>query len=216
MPAEPPPTPWEFPSAESADPQGIVGIGADLEPGTVLAAYRSGIFPMPVDGVLAWWSPDPRAVLPLASFRISTSLSKSIRRYRTTVDRAFSEVIAGCSSPERPGGWITPEIVEAYERLHELGWAHSIEVWKQDELVGGLYGIAIGGFFAGESMFHRQRDASKVALARLVGELHPEGLLDVQWQTDHLASLGTIEIRREDYLQRLDRSLHLPLAPPFA
>lgn len=204
-PIEPPPSRWRFPDPETADEDGIVGLGADLEPGTLLLAYRSGLFPMKlaIEGPLAWWSPDPRAVLPLNELRVTRSLAKSVRRYTTTVDRAFRQVMTACASPDRPHGWITEEFIDAYETLHELGWAHSIETWHHDELVGGLYGVSIGGFFAGESMFHRTRDASKVALVRLVEILGAvEGvLLDVQWQTDHLASLGAIEIPRREYLE---------------
>ena len=164
-----------------------MAVGADLEPGTILAAYRSGIFPMPLEenGPVAWWSPDPRAIVPLDRFVPSTSLRKSIRRYATTVDVAFADVIAACADPSRPHGWISDEFVEVYTRLHDLGWAQSIEVWHEDDLVGGLYGVSIGGLFAGESMFYRARDASKVALARLVEMLRERDrpLLDVQWLT---------------------------------
>jgi len=196
-----------LPPAASADEQGLVGIGADLEPGTVLAAYRSGIFPMPIDGTLAWWSPNPRAVLPLAGFVPSRSLKRSIARFRVTFNDSFGRVVEACADPARPGGWITQDIKDAYIRLHALGWAHSVEVWSESELVGGLYGVAIGGLFAGESMFHRTTDASKVALAALVEQLNPTGLLDVQWLTDHLASLGAIEIARDSYLQRLSEAI---------
>ena len=182
-----------------------MAVGADLEPGTILAAYRSGIFPMPLEenGPVAWWSPDPRAIVPLDRFVPSTSLRKSIRRYATTVDVAFADVIAACADPSRPHGWISDEFVEAYTRLHDLGWAQSIEVWHEDDLVGGLYGVSIGGLFAGESMFYRARDASKVALARLVEMLRERDrpLLDVQWLTPHLESLGAVEVSRAKYLQ---------------
>ncbi len=216
MPIEPPASEWILPDPSVADEYGVVGIGADLEPGTVLAAYRSGMFPMPIEGTLAWWSPDPRGVMPLAALKISRSLRRSIKRFETTIDTQFDRVIAGCADPGREGGrWITPEISGAYIRLYELGWAHSVEVWRSGSLVGGLYGIAIGGFFAGESMFHLESDASKVALVALVDQLHPRGLLDVQWQTDHLASLGAVEIPREVYLQRLSVALALPLPSVF-
>ena len=157
MPVEPPPTPWELPAPETADDRGVVGIGADLEPGTLLAAYRSGLFPMPVDGgVVAWWSPDPRGVLPLDGLKVSRSLRQAVGRFEVSVDRAFPAVIEACADPTRPHGWINEPIVAAYTRLHELGWAHSIEVWEGDDLVGGLYGVAVGGLFAGESMFHHR------------------------------------------------------------
>ena len=196
MAVEPPPSPWALPAAETADERGVVGVGADLEPGTLLAAYRSGLFPMPVDGgVVAWWSPEPRGILPLDGLRVSRSLRQAAGRHEVSVDRAFPAVIAACADPTRPHGWINRQVIEAYTRLHELGWAHSVEVWSGDELVGGLYGVAVGGLFAGESMFHRSRDASKVALVHLVGLLQDDErrLLDVQWTTPHLASLGAVD-----------------------
>jgi leucyl/phenylalanyl-tRNA--protein transferase len=202
----------------------VVGVGADLEPGTLLTAYRSGVFPMPSDGVLAWWSPEPRAVLPLDGLRVTRSLRKSCRRFEVRVDTAFGEVVAACADPRRPHGWITDDVAQAYSRLHALGWAHSVEAWSVDDgaLAGGLYGVAIGGLFAGESMFHRVTDASKVALVGLVSLLREGGhggggrLLDVQWLTPHLASLGAIEIPRVEYLRRLSAALSLPLPPPFS
>jgi leucyl/phenylalanyl-tRNA--protein transferase len=211
---EPPPTPWVFPDPTEVDDDAIA-IGADLEPGTVLAAYRQGLFPMPVEGAgLAWWSPVRRGILPLSGLRVSRSLRQSSKRFEVSVDKAFDEVVAGCANPDRPGGWIDPAIVAAYRRLHALGWVHSVEVWRDGRLAGGLYGVAIGGLFAGESMFHVERDASKVALIGLV-ELLSDGvegrLLDVQWQTPHLSSLGVIEVRRDHYLQLLRRALQLPL-----
>jgi leucyl/phenylalanyl-tRNA---protein transferase len=212
VPVEPPPCRWDFPPAESADAIGVVGLGADLEPGTLLAAYRRGLFPMPAgrDGPLAWWSPDPRGVLPLDGLRVSRSLRQSVRQFEVRVDTAFAQVMAACAEPTRPHGWITTEIRAAYQRLHDLGWAHSVEAWTPSgELAGGLYGLAIGGFFAGESMFHRRRDASKVALVALVDLLRKAGatLLDVQWSTDHLASLGVVDVSRTEYLARLRRAL---------
>ena len=202
-----------------------MGVGADLEPGTILAAYRSGLFPMPVDdGLLAWWSPEPRGVLPLDGLRISRSLRKSCARFEVRVDTAFPEVVAACADRSRVGHWITDEIAAAYVRLHRLGWAHSVEAWSYDDgqLAGGLYGIATGGLFAGESMFHRRTDASKVALVALVDMLGgaagaAEGrLLDVQWRTDHLASLGVVEVDRATYRRRLARALALPLPAVFS
>lgn len=208
MPVEPPPTPWKFPPARQADAVGVVGVGADLEPGTLLAAYRGGIFPMPVgEGPqMAWWSPDPRGVLPLDALRVPRSLRQSCRRYEIRYDTAFDEVIERCAAPDRDGGWISPGILVGYRRLHELGWAHSVETWDpQGYLVGGLYGVAIGGLFAGESMFHDARDASKVALVALVDHMRSRGasLLDVQWTTPHLSSLGAVDIRRRRYLSLL-------------
>jgi leucyl/phenylalanyl-tRNA---protein transferase len=212
MPIEPAATPWVFPNPRRMAGD-VVGVGADLEPGTLLAAYRAGIFPMPTEGTLAWWSPERRAVLPLDGLRVSRSLRRSCRRYRVTVDTAFDEVVARCADPGRPGGWITGEMRAAYGRLHRLGWAHSVESWSRADgsLAGGLYGVAIGGLFAGESMFHAQRDASKVALVSLVRLLREGGatLLDMQWLTPHLASLGGVEIRRHEYLSRLSTALTL-------
>jgi leucyl/phenylalanyl-tRNA--protein transferase len=180
---------------------------------------------MPVDdGMLAWWSPEPRGVLPLDGLRISRSLRKSCSRFEVRVDTAFRQVVAACADRSRVGHWITDEIAAAYLRLHRLGWAHSVEAWSHDDgqLAGGLYGIATGGLFAGESMFHRRTDASKVALVALVDLLGgaagaAEGrLLDVQWRTDHLASLGVVEVDRATYRRRLARALALPLPAAFS
>jgi leucyl/phenylalanyl-tRNA--protein transferase len=193
-------------------------VGADLEPGTLLAAYRQALFPMPAEGRLAWWSPEPRAILPLDAVRVSRSLRTSCRRFSIRIDTAFNEVIAACASPERPGGWISEEILLAYLRLHRLGWAHSVESWDSDgHLAGGLYGVAIGGLFAGESMFFRVTDASKVALLGLVDLLGAGGatLLDVQWRTPHLASLGAVEVRRARYVELLNDALSRPLPAAF-
>jgi leucyl/phenylalanyl-tRNA--protein transferase len=215
---EPPPSPWELPSARTADERGVVGVSADLEPGTLLAAYRSGLFPMPVDGgVLAWWSPDPRGVLPLDGLRVSRSLRRAVARFEVHVDRDFPAVIAACADPTRPHGWINADVRRAYTRLHELGWAHSVEAWVDDELVGGLYGVAVGGLFAGESMFHRRPDASKVALVHLVELLRTDRgrLLDVQWTTPHLVSLGAVDLPRDEYLTRLGAALEAPLPDVF-
>lgn len=212
MPIEPPPSPWVFPPLDGADPDGPVAIGADLEPGTLLAAYRHGLFPMPVGrrGRLGWWSPDPRGVLPVEHFHRSRSLTRSMRHFELRLDTVFDTVVRSCGDPGRPHGWITPAIVAAYSRLHELGWAHSIEIWHDGELAGGLYGINIGGFFAGESMFHHVTDASKAAVAGLVEVMSdtPGALIDVQWSTPHLASLGVVEIPRSTYLERLVAAVH--------
>ena len=214
-PVEPPPSPWEMPDPERADEAGIVAVGADLEAGTLLAAYRAGLFPMPVRRrTLAWWSPDPRGILPLDGLRVSRSLRRSCARYEVRVDTAFDAVIAACADPRREHGWIDDRIAEAYRRLHRLGWAHSVEAWTPEgELAGGLYGVAIGGLFAGESMFHHRPDASKVALVHLVDLLLDGGasLLDVQWTTDHLRSLGAVDIARSEYLDRLADALTRPL-----
>jgi leucyl/phenylalanyl-tRNA--protein transferase len=225
-PTEPEPSRWELPDARAARPgEELLGVGADLEPGTVLAAYRTGLFPMPVErgGPLGWWSPDPRGILPLHGMHVSRSLRRSCRHLVTTVDTAFDEVVRGCGDPRRPHGWITAEVREAYAVLHALGFAHSIETrTPEGDLVGGLYGIEIGGLFAGESMFSRVTDASKVALVALVDRLaaapgadgrpRTGRLLDVQWRTDHLATLGVVEIPRDRYLALLERALPLPAA----
>ncbi|MAG51185.1 MAG: leucyl/phenylalanyl-tRNA--protein transferase [Acidimicrobiales bacterium] len=207
MPTEPPPSAWLFPPADSADEHGIVGIGADLDPGTLLCAYRSGLFPMPVeqDGAVAWWSPDPRGVLRPDDLVVSRSLRRSCRRYEVRVDTAFAEVLGACADPDRPSRWIDNQMSAAYTELHDLGWAHSIEAWDDEGLAGGLYGVALGGLFAGESMFHRRTDASKVALIGLVDLLGTgnDRLVDVQWATPHLVGLGAIEVSRCDYLDRL-------------
>jgi leucyl/phenylalanyl-tRNA--protein transferase len=224
MPVEPPPLRWAFPPVADADADGLVGVGADLEPGTVLAAYRRGMFPMPLGahGPIGWWSPDPRAVIPVDGLRVTRSLRRNLRRYEVRVDTAFADVIDACADPVRPHGWISPEIRRAYRTLHDLGWAHSVEAWSCDdgELVGGLYGLAVGGLFAGESMFHRRTDASKAALVTLVGLLRDDGvagrLLDVQWQTPHLASLGAVEVARADYVTRVAAAVELPLPAAFA
>ena len=215
-PTEPPPTPWELPEP-TEDDDDLVALGADLAPGTLLAAYRHGLFPMRVqrNGPLGWWSPDPRAIIPLDGLRVSRSLRKSCRRYDIRVDTALHEVIEGCADPARPSGWIDDEFMEAYEHLHDLGWVHSVEVWTRDappRLVGGVYGVAIGGLFAGESMFHRVRDASKVALVALVDRLKAGGgtLFDVQWLTPHLESLGAVELPREEYLDLVRQAIGEP------
>ena len=206
MPFEPPPTRWLLPSPDRADAHGLVAVGADLEPATLLAAYRSGLFPMPFGRRrVGWWSPDPRGVLPLDGLHVSRSLRRSCTRFEVMFDTSFETVVRRCADPSRPHGWINDEIIRAYVRLHDLGWAHSVEAWLDGELVGALYGVRIGGLFAGESMFHSATDASKVALVTLVQWLRDtEGeLLDVQWRTDHLATLGVIEIPRHEYLRRL-------------
>jgi leucyl/phenylalanyl-tRNA--protein transferase len=218
MPTEPPPCAWAFPPAAEAGEDGLLALGADLEPATLLTAYRAGIFPMPISDVaeIAWFSPDPRGIVPLDAFHPSRSLRRAARRFTVTADRAFADVVMGCADPRRPGGWITPAIRAAYGRLHELGWAHSVEVWDAGgALAGGLYGVEIGGLFAAESKFHNQTDASKVALAALVERLRSAGgerLLDVQWTTPHLRSLGAVDVAREDYLARLPAVLQSPPA----
>lgn len=211
-PVEPPPSRFVLPDPASAGPDDVVAVGGDLEPGTVLQAYRKGMFPMHLpDGLLAWWSPWNRGVLRLDGLRVSRSLRRSVRRYRVTGDRCFEQVVAACADPRRPHGWITDEIRHTYTELHRLGWAHSVETWAGDELVGGLYGLAIGGLFAGESMFHHRTDASKVALVHLVDRMKTGGasLLDVQWSSPHLESLGSVEVSRAEYLTRLSDAIRV-------
>ena len=207
---EPPTCRWTFPRPSVADPDGLVAVGADLEPGTLLAAYRQGIFPMPVGRHLAWWSPDPRGVLPRV--HVGRTLARTRRRFEIRVDSAFTAVIDTCADRRRPHGWITPAVRRAYTRLHDLGWAHSVEAWRDGILAGGVYGVQVGGLFAAESMFHRETDAGKTALAALRERLGPDALLDVQWLTPHLASLGAVEIPREEYLGHLAAALDSP--PP--
>lgn len=218
MGVEPLPTGWEFPDPASAHPSGVVAIGADLEPGTLLAAYRRGMFPMPEDvpGGLVWWSPDPRGVIEPSHFHASRSLHRARRRFEVHVDTRFADVVAACAAVPRPGAWISPEVATAYLRLHELGWAHSVEVTDDaGRLVGGVYGVGIGGFFAGESMFHLRRDASKVALWALCELVGAGGgtLVDVQWTTDHLRSLGAVDVPRTQYLDRLADAIALSVEP---
>jgi leucyl/phenylalanyl-tRNA---protein transferase len=223
---EPPPSRWDLPDPPPDDhdlpagaddlPAGaddLIAAGGDLEPGTVLDAYRRGLFPMRADGVLAWWSPNPRGVIPLDGFHVSRSLRSSISRFEIRINTEFEQVMRACADPRRPHGWIDESFVHAYTELHELGWAHSVEVWRTNafdaELVGGLYGIRIGGLFAGESMFHRITDASKVACWATVELLGLDGaqLFDVQWTTPHLESLGAIDVSRAEYLSLLRHAL---------
>lgn len=193
-----PPSPWEF-APDTWPDDDCVAAGADLEPATVIDAYRHGAFPMPHENLLLWWSPRARGVLLPGRLRVSRSLSRSVRRFTTTVDESFEEVIDACADPTRPGSWIDGDIRDAYVRLHRLGWAHSVETRDDGHLVGGLYGLAIGGLFAGESMFHHATDASKVALVELARRWG-DGLIDTQWSTPHLSSLGITEMDRATYL----------------
>ena len=207
---------WVFPDPSCSDEGGLVAVGADLEPPTLIAAYSRGLFPMPLKpgGRIGWWSPPERGVLEPDGLIVHRSLRRACRRFEIRVDTAFAEVVEGCADPARPHGWIDDQMRDAYVRMHREGFAHSVEVWSGDELAGGLYGLAIGGLFAGESMFYRARDASKVALVALVAGLldgHPR-LIDVQWATPHLRSLGVETIPRQDYLRRLTELLAAP--PP--
>lgn len=222
MPADPGAAQWDFPDPRGAADD-LVALGGDWEPATLLGAYRNGLFPMPLaelpDNPIGWFSPEPRAVLPLDGLRVSRSLRASCRSFEVRVDTAFDEVVTRCARTTRQHGWITDEVREAYGRLHRLGWAHSVESWTfDDKLAGGLYGVSIGGLFAGESMWHEParygRDASKVALVDLVARLQraPDAqrrVLDVQWLTPHLASLGAVGISRADYLDRLQVALRV-------
>ncbi len=191
-----------------------MGFGGAFTPETVLRAYRRGMFPMPLEeGPIGWFSPDPRGILELGDLHVSRSLRKSMRSFEFRIDTAFAEVIDGCAA-RRPV-WIDERMRAVYLRLHELGWAHSVETWQHGELVGGLYGLTLGGLFAAESKFHRVSDASKAALVSLVEGLVAdpgERLVDVQWQTDHLRSLGVSECSRSQYLARLPGLLATP--PP--
>lgn len=217
-PVPPPPSPWRFPTdpteiAALAGDGELVAAGADLEPGTLIAAYRAGMFPMPLRrGRIGWWSPDPRGVIPLDGLRVPRSLRRSAARFEVRVDTAFDQVVGACADPARSGAWIDQAIRSAYGRLHRLGWAHSVEAWDDAGLAGGLYGVAVGGLFAGESMFHHRRDASKVALLALVERLRAGGgrLLDVQWATEHLRSLGAVEVPRVDYHRLLAAAVSAP------
>jgi leucyl/phenylalanyl-tRNA--protein transferase len=204
---------WSFPPPEKWPDGDLIAVGGDLEPATVISAYRRGIFPMDVTalgGRLGWWSPEQRGIVPLDGLRVTRSMRQSAKRFEIRVDTCFTDVMRACGDPAREDGWITPDFIAAYTTLHQLGWAHSIEVFdRQGTLAGGLYGVRLSGLFAGESMFHAQRDASKVALMALVDRMRDSGmqLLDVQWRTEHLGSLGAIEVPRLQYLARLAAAL---------
>lgn len=207
-----------FPPAERAARRGLVLMGGELSPEWLIDAYRHGIFPWPSDEHrLSWWSPDPRAIFEFDNFHVSRSLARTCRRgaFSVTFDRDFASVIEGCASTgERAGGtWITTGIKRAYRQLHDLNLAHSVEAWQDGILVGGVYGVAIGALFAAESMFHRQRDASKVALAHLVAHLRQRGyqLLDIQQLTPHTGRLGATEIPRSEFLLRVAEAVDRPV-----
>jgi leucyl/phenylalanyl-tRNA--protein transferase len=197
-----------FPDPGRADGEGLVAVGGDFSVPRLLLAYRSGIFPW-TDDPITWWSPDPRAVIELDRFHVPKSLAKLLRKdvFEITVDRAFREVMEGCAEPAPGRGetWVTPAFIAAYTRLHEQGHAHSVECWQGERLVGGIYGVSLGAFFAGESMFHRVSNASKVALTHLVAHLRERGfvLFDIQMLTPVTRRLGGVEIPRAAYLQRL-------------
>lgn len=205
--------PWNFPDPRRFDDHGLVGEGADFAGSTIITAYRRGIFPWPhPENERLWFSPNPRAIIPLGGLRISARLGRTIRsgRFKVTVDTAFREVMVACASERREGTWITPTLLGSYCELHELGWAHSVEVWNRDgRLVGGLYGVGVGAMFGAESMFHGESDASKVAMVALMQHARAIGLelVDVQVLNDHTERMGAVEVARDEYLQRLARAL---------
>jgi leucyl/phenylalanyl-tRNA--protein transferase len=212
---------WDFPPVAVAGASDVVAAGADLQPGTVLAAYRRGLFPMPDShGPLLWWSPVERGVIEVDGFAPSRSLRRARQRFEIRVNTAFDQVIRACADPRRPGSWIDADIIKSYTRLHRMGWVHSVEAWDGDALAGGLYGVAIGGLFAGESMFHHRTDGSKAAVAGLVELLNDkhaaDRVFDIQWVTGHLATLGATAIPREQYIRRVERALELPLPEAFS
>lgn len=219
MPIEPPLPRWALPAPTDLAglPPGeeFVAVGADLSPGMLLAGYRSGLFAMPERGVPGWWCPDPRGVLRPGGVHAARSLRRALGRYEVSIDTSFGAVLAQCADPRRPHGWISAEYQRSYRVLHDLGWAHSVEVWAADgALAGGLFGVEVGGLFAAESKFHIRTDASKVAvvaLAALLGaDADPRRIIDVQWCTTHLASLGAGTVPREVYLRALPAALACP------
>ena len=202
---------WDFPTPEQMPKDDLVTLGADLKPETLIDSYKHGIFPMHLQienkRETGWWSPQQRGILPLDKINISSSLKKSMKKYFVTFDQDFDAVIEGCGDDKRPKGWINKDIKIAYKKLFDLGYVHSVEVWnKKDELVGGLYGVEVNGLFAGESMFHKETDASNTAMVYLVNQLKEAGgerIFDVQWQTPHLKSMGVIKISRAKYISLL-------------
>jgi leucyl/phenylalanyl-tRNA---protein transferase len=219
VPETPSPTTWQLEPAPDDHPHDLWAVGGDLAPGTLLEGYRLGLFPMPAGPRTGWFSPVRRAIVPLERFAPSRSLRRATRRFEMRVDTSFAEVVAGCARPGDPASWIDAGIATAYRRLHELGWAHSLEAWDADGLAGGLYGVELGGLFAAESMFHVRPDASKAAFVALTQRLRDAGsaerrLLDVQWLTPHLVRLGAVELSRPEYRVRLAAALQL--APVFA
>jgi leucyl/phenylalanyl-tRNA--protein transferase len=206
-----------FLDPELADADGLVGVGGDLSPQRLLEAYRRGIFPFYDDTTpILWWSPDPRAIFEMDGLHVSRRLARTLRsgKFSVTVNRDFPGVIAGCADRPGTGNWITQDMKSAYTRLHHLAHAHSVEVWHEGALAGGVYGVTVGGLFAGESMFTRVRDASKVALVHLMEHLRQRGfvLFDVQFLNDHTASLGAVEVPRRQYLRRLKLAVASPVS----
>lgn len=216
-PVEPEPSRWQLEPPPEGHEHDLWAVGADLEPGTLLAGYRVGLFPMPIareEGMTGWWSPATRGVIPLAR-RPPRTLRRVSGRYEIRVNTVFEEVMRGCGDPSRPHGWIDEPMLTAYARLHALGWVHSIECWDAAGLAGGLYGVSIGGLFAAESMFQRRADAAKCAVHALVTRLQATDdvdrrVLDVQWCTPHLALLGALEISRATYHRLLAVALTVP------
>lgn len=211
--------PRYFPPPTATSREGLVCVGGPLTTDWLLDAYRHGIFPWPMweNEPIAWWSPDPRAIIELDQFHVARRLLRTLKRgvFQVTADRDFAGVISGCATADGRHGntWLTQAMIDAYCRLHELGYAHSVEVWQAGDLAGGTYGVAMGGFFAAESMFHQVRDASKVAVAHLVAHLRARGyaLLDIQQWTPHAGRMGAVEISRLEYLRRLAVALALPV-----
>ncbi|QEL20100.1 leucyl/phenylalanyl-tRNA--protein transferase [Limnoglobus roseus] len=203
--------PWIPP--DLADGEGLVGVGGDLTPSTLLKAYTDGVFPwFNDDDPILWWSPDPRAVIEFANLHVSRSLARTMRsgKFHVTIDQCFEMVMRECGERRPEGTWVTDGMVKAYSQLHRLGHAHSLEVWVGDDLAGGIYGVGVGTFFAGESMFHRVTDGSKVALVSLLQHLRERGyeLFDVQMTTDHTERMGATEISRTEYLHRLRKAVN--------
>lgn len=216
------PSMWAFPPPDDADDDGVVGTGADLAPGTLVDAYRNGTFPWPHPQMpTPWFSPNPRAIIPVDDIHIARSLARMMRAstWYTTVNRSFTSVMQACAERADETTWITDEMLAAYTRLHELSWAHSIEVWDDDALIGGVYGVQVGAVFTAESMFFRRTNASKVALVALCRRFAAAGgvLIDAQIQTEHLRTLGAKEIPRHEFLHALrllrDREVAMELAP---
>jgi leucyl/phenylalanyl-tRNA--protein transferase len=207
---------FNFPNPSLADPDGLLAVGGNLEPETLLSAYQQGIFPwFDEDTPILWWSPDPRAILEFDNLYISKRLARTIRtnKFQVTFNQDFDAVVKGCTYRPEEGTWITPEVANAYGEFHRSGHAHSVEVWQQGILVGGLYGVAIGGLFAGESMFSTVSDASKIALVALVSRLKEKGyqLFDLQIINEHTSTMGAAEIPRDDYLARVKLAIQLKI-----
>ena len=208
---------FNFPNPSLADPDGLLAVGGDLEPETLLCAYKQGIFPwFDEDSPILWWCPDPRAILELDNLYVSKRLARTLRgdKFQVTFNQDFDAVVKGCAYRPEEGTWITPEVAKAYGRFHQLGHAHSVEVWQERSLVGGLYGVAIGGLFAGESMFSTVSDASKIALVALVDRLKQKGfqLFDLQIINDHTSMMGATEITRKAYLARIKTAVKLKVS----